>query len=167
MGGSAALYVQGNSRKPGDIDLFVPDEDHDRLDQLFGIESVYNESVTDQARLSYITEDHTISLHSKFKVRSDGPVRQMRIRTALDKAEYYQPAITPAGILRVLKAEDIMVIKAMLRRGTQHGDKRDLEDIAALRKYPVDYDYIKMRLDQNNAGSEPRRVLLEDSMAQL
>lgn len=38
IGGSSCLFLLGNKRIPDDIDIFLPDGEHDAVDQLFNID---------------------------------------------------------------------------------------------------------------------------------
>jgi hypothetical protein len=62
IGGSGSLFLLGNKRVPDDVDIYIQDKDHDRVDILFGIKSFQYKSETEDVRNSNPENDHSIQI---------------------------------------------------------------------------------------------------------
>jgi hypothetical protein len=60
IGGSSCLFLFGNKRVPEDVDIFLPDNQHDTTDSLFGITSYIHTSPAGPVRNSNPENDHSI-----------------------------------------------------------------------------------------------------------
>ncbi len=162
MGGSGALYVQGNDRQPGDIDIYIRDDQHDQVDKLFGIKSIYNESAMDSARISYPSNDKLISIHTGYAIGKQKQAYPTRAERFSDGKKIYHRIIqTEYGPFYVLKAEDILLIKALLKRGKNQGNKRDLEDIAFFRRSEhLDKSYLEKRFRQMKVDQATKDLIV-------
>jgi predicted nucleotidyltransferase len=145
IGGSGSLFLLGNKRFPDDVDIYIANEDHDKVDTLLGIKSFQYKSETENVRNSNPENDHSIQLTSHLTITISEKVYDLhitddilsnRIRlTHKDKA------------LWLLPPEDVLLIKAILQRGKDVG-KNDLEDIANFMKvYSINSEYLRKRID--------------------
>jgi hypothetical protein len=153
IAGSGCLYLFGNERVPNDIDFFLPDDQHDRADQVFGVTSFTHRSNVNRTRNSNPANDHAMQLTSQ-------------IVYTIDEKEYpvvltehvlsHRPSVDAQGQrIYLLPVEDVLLDKAMLQRGPESG-KHDIEDIRNfLQLHPdIDRDYLKERIRQ--LGAEKR-----------
>ena len=132
-------FMYGSGRAPTDIDILLRDEEvplfEQRLSKAFGEEENKFE--------------HSLKLHlGRVEV-----VACLYVKTETGRHHFYLDELMFAHIKRrcllgryfpVLSKEDIIVLKAMLRRGPEAG-KHDFEDIRAIWNDCVDTDYIKRR----------------------
>jgi hypothetical protein len=132
-------FMYGSSRIPTDIDILLRDEEvplvEKRLSKAFGEEENKFE--------------HSLKLHlGRVEV-----VACLFVKTETGRHHFCLDELMFAHIKRryllgryfpVLSREDIIVLKAMLRRGLE-AEKHDFEDIRAIWSDCVDTDYIKRR----------------------
>lgn len=127
IGGSGCLFVFGNERVPEDVDIFVRNEDHDKVDALFGIESFTYTSPLENVRNSNPFGDHALQCTSHLKITKGDRVVNFEITSVMItkswRAEHNGVA------LFFMPPEDPLLIKALLNRGPEVG-KHDREDIA-------------------------------------
>jgi predicted nucleotidyltransferase len=151
IGGSGCLFLLGNKRVPGDVDIVLPDNQHDIADELFGITSYTHASQVDRVRNSNPGGDHSIQITShlefnldkRYEFRVTGVVSQKKIRLKYEDVDLY-----------LLPPEDVLLIKALLQRGLEEG-KKDVEDITNFMGiYRVDQDYLSRRIAE--LGAEQR-----------
>lgn len=148
IGGSGCLFLYGNARVPDDVDIYLPDELHDAADLLFGVTSFIYTSALEHVRNSNPDGSHTYQLTSALRIDAEGKTYALSMG-----ADVFQQGIN-AGPLRLLPVEDVLLIKALLRRGSAVG-KHDLEDIQAfMRVYPtIDRAYVDARISALGAES--------------
>ena len=127
IGGSGCLFVFGNERVPEDVDIFVKNSDHDRVDELFGIESFTYTSSLENVRNSNTFGDHALQCTSHLRISKGERVVNFEVTGAMLsqawRAEHNGVA------LFFMPPEDPLLIKALLDRGPEVG-KHDREDIA-------------------------------------
>lgn len=144
IGGSACLFILGNNREPDDIDIYLRNADHDAVDVLFGCQSYEYTSATEQVRNSNPFGGHALQCTSNLKITIQGLVYDLDIsptilehRTVmmLDGLEFY-----------LLPPEDVLLIKALLQRGSDVG-KHDIADIHNFMNiYKLDMQYLSNRI---------------------
>lgn len=153
IGGSGCLFLLGNERQPDDVDIYLRNEDHDAVDQLFGITSFIYESPLEHVRNSNVDGDHSIQLTSHLTITAEG--------------KSYDLFLTPDVLNACLQStydglevflyppEDVLLIKALLQRGPEVG-KHDIEDIEAFRQHYLQLrvDYLRERIQ--NLGAQDR-----------
>ena len=66
VGGSVALYVQGNGRKPKDVDIMLTDEAFDRANELFGLESQHIERPYNSMNKSTPVDDGSVDFLNQY-----------------------------------------------------------------------------------------------------
>lgn len=151
IGGSSCLFLLGNERPPDDVDIFVPDDEHDKADQLFRIKSYIHASPAGPVRNSNPEGDHSIQLTSHLEFNFDkhyefgvtDMVTKKRIKFEYNGENIY-----------LLPPEDVLLIKALLQRGPAEG-KNDMEDIENfMRIYEIDHVYLSSRIQE--LGTEER-----------
>ncbi len=150
LSGSACFFVHGNARQPGDLDLFVRDEDHDRIDQLFGIASVPYRSAIETVRNSHPLGDYDIQLTSHLVLTVAGktyPLSLTPLQIAHRQAVQYEDQD-----IWLLAPEDVILAKALLQRDDSFG-KFDVQDIKDFLKHhpTVDRGYIALRIQELDA----------------
>ncbi len=144
IGGSACLYLLGNDRLPGDIDIYLRDEDHDRADQLFGITSFEYVSPLEIVRNSNPYGEHALQLTSHLRIS----LAQQTFDLSLHQEMLDQSKVLKKNghELRLLPPEDVVLIKALLQRGVEVG-KYDVEDIQRIKNIvSLDQSYLQRRL---------------------
>lgn len=144
IGGSGSLFLLGNKRIPDDVDIYIQDKDHDKVDELFGITSFQYKSKTEDVRNSNPENDHSIqitshlniTIHSTtYNLQITDEVLNNKIRVAFQNTEFF-----------LLPTEDVLLIKAILQRGKDVG-KNDLEDIYNYIKiHPINKTYLNARI---------------------
>ena len=144
IGGSGSLFLLGNKRIPDDVDIYIQDKDHDKVDELFGITSFQYKSKTEDVRNSNPENDHSIqitshlniTIHSTtYNLQITDEVLNNKIRVAFQNTEFF-----------LLPTEDVLLIKAILQRGKDVG-KNDLEDIYNYIKiHPINRPYLNARI---------------------
>lgn len=128
IGGSVTLYVQGNDRKPNDVDIMFTDEAFDRANQLFGLEPKHIERPYNSMNKSTPVDDGSVDFLNRYTSKIEG------------RTYYYPPTITlPVAFenmeVALVPAEKIAVFKLITRR--EHHS--DLEDFNKLFQHP-DFD---------------------------
>lgn len=128
IGGSVALYVQGNERQPHDVDIMFTDEAHTAADELFHIASEYIERPNVAMRKSSPVSDGSIDFLSGYTVIADG-------------VSYHHPPLQKVQLefggklIYFIPAEKITAIKLIGRRNHH----QDIEDVVSLTQH-VDFD---------------------------
>jgi len=151
LAGSGCLYLLGNDRIPDDADIFLKDNIHDAADELFKIKSFIYKSDVESVRNSNPEGSHDMQLTSHLKINVGGKeyglsitdeMMKKRIKTEIDGEPVW-----------LLAPEDVLIVKALLQRGSEVG-KSDLEDIQNFMKiYPnIDKDYIRSRITSLGAN---------------
>jgi hypothetical protein len=118
VGGSVALYTQGNNRKPHDVDIMFTNEAHDAANAVFG--------------LTYeIIERPNVTMYKSTPV-SDGSIDFLSHYTVImDGASYHTPPLQKVPVafedrrIHLIPAEKIVAIKLIGRREHHH----DLDDV--------------------------------------
>ena len=145
IGGSGCLFLLGNERLPDDVDIFLRDEDHDRVDALFAVVSAPYTSPLERVRNSRPWNEHSIQLTSHLDIMADGKTYPVRVTDAVVS---HATEWTHDGVaFRLLPPEDVLLIKGLLQRGPDVG-KHDVEDIRAFKAvYPtIDQPYLRSRI---------------------
>jgi predicted nucleotidyltransferase len=153
IAGSGCLYLFGNERVPNDIDFFLPDDQHGRADQVFGITSFTHQSNVNRTRNSNPGNDHDMQLTSQIVYSIGGQEYPFMLT---EDVLSHRPTVDFQGQrIYLLPVEDVLLDKAMLQRGLESG-KHDIEDIRNfLQIYSdIDRDYLKHRIHQ--LGAEER-----------
>lgn len=155
IGGSGCLFLLGNERIPDDVDIFLPDDQHDKADDLFGIKSYTHTPSSGPVRNSNPQGDHSIQLTSHLEFNFDkhyyfsitASVMEKRVKFSYQDLSIY-----------LLPPEDVLLIKALLQRGPEEG-KKDIEDINNFMKiYQIDMDYLGKRIMELNAGERVSNI---------
>jgi hypothetical protein len=113
-------------REPGDADISVLSEDHDKVDTLFNVKSFTHNSDTEEVRNSNPYNDHDIQITSSIIFKIDGKKYDCSLtKETLD----HRVSLSYENYSIYLKApEDVLLIKALLQRGPEVG-KNDIQDI--------------------------------------
>lgn len=153
IGGSGCLFVLGNERLPDDVDIYLPDDRHDEADRLFGCASFPYRSAQEEVRNSNPGGDHAIQLTSGLVLRIEGKAYGLALTS--DVISHGLCGDHEGEPVRFYPPEDVLLIKALLRRGPEVG-KHDLEDIERfLKVYPgIRKGYLARRI--RDLGAEAR-----------
>lgn len=145
IGGSGSLFLLGNKRVPDDVDIYIQDKDHDRVDMVFGIKSFRYKSETENVRNSNPENDHSIQLTSHLTITISDKTYDLHITD--DVLSNRIKLTYQDRLLWLLPPEDVLLIKAILQRGKDVG-KNDLEDIANFMKvYSINKEYLHKRIN--------------------
>ena len=128
VGGSVALYAQGNPRFPHDVDIMFMNEAHDAANQLFGLTSEVIERPNVSMHKSTPVNDGSIDFLSHYTVIADGESHH-HPPTQKVPVEYLGKRVN------LIPAEKIVAIKLIGRR--EH--HQDLADVKELMSHP-DFD---------------------------
>lgn len=153
IGGSGCLFLLGNERLPDDVDIYLRNEDHDAVDQLFGIASFTYESPLEHVRNSNVQGDHSIQLTSHLTISAEGKSYDLSLSPEVLGARHVS---TYDGLdVFLYPPEDVLLIKALLQRGADVG-KHDVEDIETFRHIYLNLrmDYLRERI--KTIGAEAR-----------
>ena len=131
IGGSGSLFLLGNKRVPDDVDIFIQDSDHDKVDMLFGIKSFQYTSATENVRNSNPDNDHSMQITSHLAITTNSKKYDLRITDDVVANRIQLPY--QERTLWLLPPEDVLLIKALLQRGKDVG-KNDIEDITNFMK---------------------------------
>ncbi|MCF7865042.1 MAG: nucleotidyltransferase [Candidatus Pacebacteria bacterium] len=144
IGGSGSLFLLGNKRVPDDVDIYIQDKDHDKVDILFGINSFQYKSETEDVRNSNPENDHSIQITSHLNITILGNTYNLQITD--DVLSNKMKVVYQDKVFFLLPAEDVLIIKAILQRGKDVG-KNDLEDIYNFMKIcPINKFYLNSRI---------------------
>jgi len=144
IGGSGSLFLLGNKRVPDDVDIYIQDHDHDKVDKLLKIKSFQYKSETENVRNSNPENDHSIQLTSHLTITTNNKTYDLRITD--DVLSNRIKLTYQDKILWLLPPEDVLLIKAILQRGKNVG-KNDLEDITNFIKvYSINQEYLRKRI---------------------
>lgn len=125
VGGSVAVYVQGNGRKPKDVDIMFTDAAFDQANELFGLKPEYIERPYNSMNKSAPFEDGSIDFLNQYASTAHG-------------RSYYSPPIETIPVVfddmevTLVPAEKIAIFKLIAQR-VHH---RDLEDFNNLFQHP-------------------------------
>ncbi len=146
IGGSSCLYLLGNERLPDDVDIFFRNPDHDGVDKLFGISSYTHDAKEGPVRNSNPNNDHSIQFTSSLIIEVDGSKYDLAVTDAIIGSRISGHYLNQTFWL--MPPEEVLLLKAILRRGKDVG-KKDLEDIQNfLRIYKeLDIEYLERRID--------------------
>lgn len=127
IGGSGCLFVFGNERVPEDVDIFLRNVDHDRVDELFGIESFTYTSPLENVRNSNPFGDHALQCTSGLRITKGERVINFEVTGAMLSQAWR--AESNGVALFFMPPEDPLIIKALLDRGPEVGkhDRADIE----------------------------------------
>jgi predicted nucleotidyltransferase len=145
LGGSGCLFLLGNERVPDDVDIYLPDEFHDKADEIFEAASFVYESLLENVRNSNPRGDHSVQLTSRLRLKILDKIYDLSLNT-----EMFNHGIAvqvPQGSFKLLPPEDVLLIKALLQRGPDVG-KHDIVDIINFLKIVPDIrrDYLQSRI---------------------
>ncbi len=159
IGGSACLFVLGNHRTPGDVDIQVPDDMHDAADAAFGITSYWYQSAQEHVRNSNPHGDHALQFTSALTITVEG--KQYHLALDENMLTHALVAQVQEEQLRFFPPEDVLLVKALLQRGPEV-EKNDVEDIKNFIKiYPqLDRTYLKSRVRLLDATERVKGVLI-------
>lgn len=145
IGGSSCLFLLGNKRMPDDVDIFLPDIEHDRVDQVLSLESYTHTSKSASARNSNPNGDHSIQFTSHLEFNFDKNYKFSITDTIVRQRISFEHN----GInINLLPPEDVLIIKALLKRGKDQG-KCDIEDINRFRDiYQLNTEYLSLRITE-------------------
>lgn len=144
IGGSGCLFVFGNERVPDDVDIFLRNADHDRVDELFGIESFTYTSPLENVRNSNPFGDHALQCTSSLRITKGERVVNFEVTGAMLsqawRAEHNGVA------LFFMPPEDPLIIKALLDRGPEVGkhDRADIERFLEINP-DINREYLQTR----------------------
>ncbi|MBP9822129.1 MAG: nucleotidyltransferase [Candidatus Pacebacteria bacterium] len=148
IGGSGCLFLLGNNRIPDDADIYIPDDQHDTADELFGIESYTYTSPVESVRNSNPEGNHSLQLTSHLEFNIDKTYKFSitdTVKKKIVKLKYEDIN------LFLLPPEDVLLIKALLQRGPKEG-KNDIEDIKTfMAVYKIDMAYLDHRVKELDA----------------
>lgn len=139
IGGSGCLFVFGNERVPEDVDIFVRNADHGRVDELFGIESFTYTSPLENVRNSNPFGDHALQCTSHLKIDKGDRVVNFEVTGAMLSQSWR--AECDGVSLFFMPPEDPLLIKALLNRGPEVG-KHDRADIERFLEINPDIDRV-------------------------
>jgi hypothetical protein len=128
VGGSVSLYIQGNDRKPKDVDIMFTDEAFGRANELFGLEPQHIERPYNSMNKSTPVNDGSVDFLNQYTSKSGGK-------------SYYSPPMETVPVMcddmeaALVPAEKIAVFKLISRRDHH----RDIEDFYELFQHP-DFD---------------------------
>jgi hypothetical protein len=121
IGGSVALYLQGNQREPHDLDIMLTTEAHDRLDRLLGIESTLIERPNVKMRKSALYDVDSLDFLSSYTVIAEGK--------SYSSPPKEKTSLTLDGKdIQLVPAEKIIAFKLIGRR-SHHQDIEDFKSI--------------------------------------
>lgn len=155
IGGSSCLYVLGNLRVPDDVDILLPDEQHDIVDEMFGITSYEHTSIVEKVRNSNPGGEHAIKLTSHleqhldrhYSIKINDLVMQKKLEYVFEGERFY-----------FFPPEDVLLIKALLQRGPEVG-KHDVEDIHNFMSiFQIDKNYLDLRIQQLQAKNRVKGI---------
>jgi len=157
IGGSGCLFLLGNERLPDDVDIYFPNDCHDEVDRLFGIESFVYRSAQEEVRNSNPEGNHSIQFTSQLILKVEGKEYdlELNIEVLLNRLEtefegqklfFYPP-------------EDVLLIKALLQRGEDVG-KHDIADIQNFLQVYSDLrmDYLNSRIEKLGAKERTNNI---------
>ena len=128
VGGSVALYVQGNDRKPNDVDIMFTDEAFDRANALFNLGPRHIERPYNSMNKSTPVDDGSVDFLNRYTSKIDGH-------------SYHSPPTETVPVafknikVTLVPAEKVAVFKLISRR--EHHN--DLDDFNELFQHP-DFD---------------------------
>lgn len=155
IGGSSCLFLLGNKRIPDDVDIFIPNDQHDKVDALFGMKSYTHNSPAGPVRNSNPNGDHSIQFTSHVEFNYDKHYEFRIIDTVLRKKVDFKIA---SQNLYLLPPEDVLLIKALLQRGPAEG-KKDIEDINNfVAIYKIDQKYLSERISELGAEDRVKNI---------
>lgn len=128
IGGSVALYAQGNNRLPHDVDIMFVNEAHDKANEIFGLVSEVIERPNVSMHKSTPVDDGSMDFLSHYTVIEDGVAHH---HPPTQKV----PVIFEGRQINLIPAEKIIAIKLIGRREHHH----DLKDAKELLNHP-DFD---------------------------
>jgi hypothetical protein len=123
LSGSAAMYIQGNSRLPNDIDVMFTEASHQEANKVFGLSSEVIERPNVSMVKSSPVDDNSVDFLSNYAAIADGRV-------------YCTPPLEVAQVeyegrkINLVPAEMIAVFKLIGRR-EHHNDSGDFKDLYA------------------------------------
>lgn len=128
VGGSVALYVQGNDRKPKDVDIMFTDEAFDRANELFGLEPKHIERPYNSMNKSTPVDDGSVDFLNRYTSKTGG-------RSYCSQPTETVPVSFAHTAVPLVPAEKVAVFKLIARR--EHHN--DLDDFNELFQHP-DFD---------------------------
>lgn len=157
IGGSGCLFVLGNDRLPDDVDIYLPNEHHDEADALFQCVSYRYESTQENVRNSNPEGNHSIQLTSDLMLTIQG--KRYDLALTAEVLEHRLEAEFEGEKVAFYPPEDVLLIKALLQRGTDVG-KHDIEDIEKFLKiFPhLRAEYLQKRISALEAGERVKNV---------
>lgn len=153
IGGSGCLFILGNERLPDDVDIYLPNDRHDEADVLFQCVSYRYESDQENVRNSNPEGNHSIQLTSDLVLTVQG--KRYDLALTNDVLDHRLVAEFEGEKVTFYPPEDVLLIKALLQRGSDVG-KHDIEDVEKFLKiFPsIRSEYLRKRISL--IGAEER-----------
>lgn len=153
IGGSGCLFLLGGDRIPEDVDILLRDNQHDLVDKIFGIKSFVYQSSLESARNSNPENNHSIQLTSNLKITVNNEIYDFSITQEILNQS------VKLGNFFLLPPEDVLLIKALLQRGSEVG-KHDIEDIQKFKLiYKLNSEYLRKRIKYLHAEERIKEIL--------
>lgn len=121
IGGSVALYVQGNARLPHDVDIMFTDNAHESANKVFGLKSEVVKRHNVSMVKSTPVDDGSVDFLSQYAAIADGHIYR---KPPLEKVDV---AFKDRNI-GLVPAEKIAIFKLIGRR-EHHNDLDDFKDL--------------------------------------
>jgi hypothetical protein len=121
VGGSVSLYVQGNDRKPKDVDIMFTDEAFGRVNKLFNLEPQHIERPYNSMNKSTPVDDGSVDFLNQYASK-------------IQNRSYYSPPTETIPVafndreVTLVPAEKIAVFKLITRRD-HHNDLDDFNEL--------------------------------------
>lgn len=149
IGGSGCLFVFGNERVPEDVDIFLRNADHDRVDELFDIESFTYTSPLENVRNSNPFGDHALQCTSGLRIAKGERVVNFEVTGAM-LSQAWRAEFNGVALF-FMPPEDPLIIKALLDRGPEVGkhDRADIERFLEINP-DINYEYLQTRARSMN-----------------
>lgn len=150
IGGSGCLFLLGNERSPDDVDIYLPDDLHDKADGIFETKSFTYKSPSENVRNSNPNGDHSMQLTSRLRLNILDKTYDLSLNTQM--FNHALPVQFDNLHFQLLPPEDVLLIKALLQRGNDVG-KHDIEDIKNFLAIVPDIrrDYLNERIHSLDA----------------
>lgn len=158
IGGSGCLFLLGNERPPEDVDILLPDNQHDTVDKVFKVKSYTYTSPIEEVRNSNPNDNHELQFTSHLILRIDGV--EYRFNYGLDFIQDHSIDIKFENtMIHVAPPEEALMVKALLQRGENEG-KHDLEDITSFiaRNKHINRQYLNQRIHFLNAENRVKTI---------
>jgi hypothetical protein len=153
VGGSVSLYVQGNDRKPKDVDIMFTDEAFNRANELFDLESHHVERPYNSMNKSTPVDDSSVDFLNQYTSKiGDRSYRSSPTETIAVTFKDMEVTLVPA--------EKVAIFKLISRRDHHN----DLSDFNKLFQHPdFDIDIFWRIVDSLDARETVTKLLSSQS----